>query len=342
MTVNSAAHEPVAWVLRLMTPTRLFMLLLLCWIAGSGAGCATASPAAKRFEFSEIIMGVEARLVIFADSEPHARTAGRAAFDRMIELDGVMSDYRSNSELMRVVAEASRAPGTPVPISDDLLDVLSRSQEIARLSGGAFDVTIGPVAGLWRQARREQRLPDHSAIEQTRLRVGWEKLQLDANQQTLSLTVPDMRLDLGGIGKGYAADAALSVLQRHGCTSALVDLGGDLALGDAPPGCAGWTIAVQSGEDDAGSLELANVGVATSGDTAQYIEVDGVRYSHIVDPRIGIGLTNRVAVTVVAPDATTADALASAISVLGEAEGLALARQFSEVHATVRALGSGR
>ena len=146
-----------------------------------------------------------------------------------------------------------------------------------------------------------------------------------------------MRLDLGGIGKGFATDEAMAVLVDRGISRCLVELGGDMLLGSPPPDAPAWRIAVEL-EDHSGPpplLDLANVGIATSGDTEQYVEIDGRRYSHIVDPRTGLGLTSRIAVTVIAPDATTADALASAISVLGPEDGLALLRRFPGASALV-------
>ncbi|MDY7108955.1 MAG: FAD:protein FMN transferase [Planctomycetota bacterium] len=272
-------------------------------------------------------MGVEARIILYARDGEAARAAARAGFDRMERLEAVMSDYRPASELMR----AGRAePGEPVSISDDLFRVLARARAISQASDGAFDVTVGPLVRLWREARAEGRLPEPQAIEQARARVGWRAMTLDPQHRTLTLAGAGMQLDLGGIGKGFAADEALAALRRRGIDRCLIDLGGDLALGEGPPGRVGWRIAVRGGfaEEEPRLIELARAGVATSGDSRQFIELDGEHYSHIIDPRTGRGLTDRLAVTVIAPDAATADALASAISVLGEEDGLDLLDRF--------------
>ncbi len=269
----------------------------------------------QRFDYTEIIMGVEARVVLYAPDEIEARRAARAAFDRMAQLDAVMSDYRPDSELMRATRAASSGP---VAISDDLCRVLVRAQELSEATGGVFDVTIGPLAGLWREARRSGRLPDPDALESARRRVGRELVIIDPDAGMLELTEPGMRLDLGGIGKGFAADEAVAVLAGLGVTRCLVDLGGDIAAAAPPPGTAGWRITLDG--DPSVVIELDGRGVATSADTQQFVMIDGTRYSHIVDPRTGLGVTNRLSVTVVAPDAATADALASAVSVLGRDE----------------------
>jgi len=246
-----------------------------------------------------------------------------------------MSDYRPGSELMRVCR--ATAANEPVSISDDLFEVLAQAHAIAEASDGAFDVTVGPLVRLWREARAEGRLPAPGAIEEARARVGWRAIILDPECRTLTLVRDGMQLDLGGIGKGFAAGEALDVLRRRGLDRCLVDLGGDIALGEPPPDRAGWRVAINGGwtGEKPWFLEMARAAVATSGDTSQFIEVEGVHYSHILDPRTGRGLTSRLAVTVIGSDAATADALASAVSVLGEEDGLALLEQFPGASALI-------
>jgi thiamine biosynthesis lipoprotein len=310
----------------------LFLAMFSLLVAGA---CAGPRQGGGRYEYAKMIMGVEARIILYAPDEGTARAAAGDAFRHMEHLEDVMSDYRPGSELMRACREA--VAGEPVSISDELYRVLARAQSISAASDGAFDVTVGPLVRLWREARAEGRLPKPGAIEEARRRVDWRAMVLDLRHQTMTLMRPGMQLDLGGIGKGYAAAEALAALRRRGMDRCLVDLGGDLALGEPPPGRSGWRIAVRSGWWGEGSsmLELARIGVATSGDTRQYLELGGEHYSHIIDPRTGWGLTNRIAVTVIAPDAATADALASAISVLGEEDGPGLLERFPGASALV-------
>ncbi len=274
--------------------------------------------ALRRFEYTEIHMGVEARVVLHAPDASSARYAARLAFDRIAELDSVMSDYRPDSELMRLCADTGTGQRA---VSADLYRVLRRAREIAELSDGAFDVTVAPLARLWRDACREDRLPAPAAITAAMQRIGWRYLRIADATQGIEFLRPGMLLDLGGIGKGFAADEALTVLAAAGHRRSLVDIGGDIACGDAPPGADGWRIEIAAA---ARPLQLSNRGIATSGDAEQSVEINGIRYSHIVDPATGLGLTNRPAITVTAADATTADALASAVSVAGPTLGRAM------------------
>lgn len=307
---------------QLVTNTANRMGLILAIAVPCAVGAPPGDRALQRFDYTEIHMGVEARVVLHAPDAATAWHAARAAFDRIAELDSVMSDYRPDSELMRVCADGGTGGRA---ISADLHRVLRRAGEISAASGGAFDVTVGPLTRLWRDARRAGALPEPASIADAMHRAGYEHLVVADTTPAIEFLLPGMLLDLGGIGKGFAADEALAVLAAAGHARSLVDIGGDIAFGDAPPGEAGWP--VTSAAEPARLLRLANCGIATSGDTEQFVEIGGIRYSHIVDPATGAGLTNRLAVTVIAADATTADALASAVSVLGLRRGRALVEQ---------------
>lgn len=288
-----------------------------------------ASSTLKRFEFRKVLMGVAARIVVYAPDREIAAWACSRAFQRIADLEDLMSDYRPHSELMQLCSEGHLAP---VRVSDDLFFVLQRALELSRLSNGAFDITVGPFVALWRRARQTKQLPSEEELRQVRQLVGWEKIQLDPETHTVKLAVPNMKLDLGGIAKGYAADCALKVLKRFGLSRALIELGGDIVLGDPPPNRKGWRIGIL---DENGKptrfLELANCAISTSGSTEQFIEIGNRRYAHIVDPRTGLGLTKLVLVTVIAKDGITADSLATALCVLGEKEGRKLAEAYGAI-----------
>jgi thiamine biosynthesis lipoprotein len=270
-------------------------------------------------------MGTQCKIILYAPDQSAAVRAAKAAFTRIAKLDDTMTDYRSTSELMRLCMKAG---GKPVRVSDELFFVLSRAQEVSRLSDGAFDVTVGPVVRLWRRARKAQRLPDQEELSKAKELVGYQNVLLDGRDQTVQLKKPGMRLDLGGIAKGYAADEALGVLKRLGITRALVAAGGDIAVSGPPPDGAGWIIAIAALDPEAklpnSNLMLHDAAVSTSGDAEQYVEIDGKRYSHIVDPRTGIGLIGRQSVTVVAPHGILADSLAKVVSVLGPEHGIVI------------------
>jgi thiamine biosynthesis lipoprotein len=272
---------------------------------------------ASRFSFGEPHMGTWFKFTLYASNEHAAQRAAREAFDRIAELDRMLTDYNSESELMRL---CQMSGGAPVPVSKELFFVLARAQDVSRRSGGAFDVTVGPVVRLWRRARRTGRLPEAQQIAEARELVGYQLLRLDQQRQTVQLQKAGMRLDLGGIAKGYAADEALLVLKRRGITSALVAAGGDIAVSAPPPDAPGWKIAVARLGDapgtPSGHVILHNAAISTSGDTEQFVEIDGKRYSHIVDPRTGMALTSRRSATVIASDGTAADSLTKVASVL--------------------------
>ncbi|GAB6166705.1 hypothetical protein JCM19992_27050 [Thermostilla marina] len=290
------------------------------------------SHALSKYEFRGIEMAVPVRIVCYAASEDQARQAARAAFTRIRELNDVFSDYLPDSEVSRLCATAGS--GEAVPVSDDLWHVLVLSRDLAEKTGGAFDVTIGPLIQLWRRARTLRELPREYRIREARAAVGFDKVRFDEQHQAVELTVAGMKLDFGGIAKGYAIDQALAVLRQHGISRALVDAGGDIGVGDPPPGRDAWVVGIaplNPGEPPGYFVKAAHCAVATSGDRYQFVMVDGKRYSHIVDPRTGVGLTQHSEVTVIAPNATLADALATGVSVLGPEKGLTTAERFPEV-----------
>lgn len=270
-----------------------------------------------RFTYSQYHMGVDTRLVVYAPDEKTAIDACAAAFKRIAALDSIMSDYQQKSELNRL---CQKSGGPPVRVSEELFLVLKRAQEVSKLSDGAFDVTAGPIIRLWRAARKAKKLPTQAEIDNTRKLVGWKKMVLNEKARTVRLAVKGMQLDLGGIAKGYADDEAQRVLKQHGVTRALVEMGGDIVVSDPPPGKEGWTIRVPNAGDDKGTADLpfANCAISTSGDTIQFAIIDGRRYSHIVDPRTGQALTNRVQVTLIAKDGLTSDPLTKTLIIYPE------------------------
>ena len=271
-----------------------------------------------RFEFESKRMGTTFRVVVYAD-EAVATKAAAAGFARVASLEAVMSDYRPDSEVMLACKANDAAPGKPIRVSDDLLCVLARSAEMSRVSGGAFDVTVGPLTKLWRVSRKTQELPDAQELAAALALVGHDKVTLDPVGKTMTLESAGMRLDFSGVGKGFAADEVLKLLNRDfGVTSALVAAAGDITCGDAPPGQAGWSVEIaplRKGGPKR-TLTLANASVSTSGDLEQVAVIGGVRYSHLLNPKTGLGLTGRRSVTVIARDGTTADSATKGASVL--------------------------
>ena len=283
-------------------------------------------------------MGVDTRIVVFSPDQKTAEDACAAAFARIADLDSMMSDYRVNSELTIL---GKKSGGPPIHVSPELFKVLKRAQEVSRLSDGLFDVTIGPLVQLWRKARKLNVLPTKTEIDEARKLVGWKKMKLDDKTQTVQLTVPGMRLDLGAIAKGYADDEGQIALRKHGITSALIEMGGDIVVSAAPPGTKGWTIRVPNAGDDKGpaDMQFANCAISSSGDTEQFVVIGGVTYSHVVNPKTGQALTQRVEATVIASDGLTSDSVSTAVTLVNKAGRARLSKAYPGIKQYVRVLG---
>jgi thiamine biosynthesis lipoprotein len=311
-----------------------FLIVLMCLVA-----CVSlAAEAPPHLAYTQPTMGTLFRIELYAENNDKDKAtierAVAAAFKRIDDLNAIASDYLPESELSRLNREPANKP---IKVSADLYTLLAKSLETARLTDGAFDVTATYAIQQWRRAKRQKQLPTPEQTQKAIAMTDWRALQLNEAARTVTKLKDGLLIDLGGIGKGYAADAALTVLKSHGITRALVAGSGDLAIGDAPPGQVGWDIALRTFErpEDKDTLihvTLANCGCSTSGDLHQFLELDGKRYSHIVNPRTGLGLTERIACSVIAPDATTADALATALCVLGPEKGLALSKKTPNLH----------
>jgi len=270
----------------------------------------------KLYEFDAPAMGTLFRASLYARDAEEAALAWEDAMKRVSEIEAVASDYDAESELRRLCA---RPVGEWTVVSEDLARLLARSKELSRMTGGAFDPTVGPFVRLWRRAHRSHELPDAERVAAAARSVGAEHVELKGARARL--LVEGMRLDLGAIAKGYALDEALLVLRERGIDRALLDGGGDVLAGAPPPHASGWKIAVRPRGPDGPvwPMELDHQAVATSGDASQFVVIGLVRYSHLIDPRTGEALVGSRAATVIAPDAVTADALASAVCVMGEA-----------------------
>lgn len=291
-----------------------------------------ATQTLARYQGSRKCMGVTWRITVYVPDAAVAGAAITAGLDEVSRLEQILSDYLPTSELCRLSAAAPTVQ--PVPVGDDLWQVLVWAVALREQSGGAFDPTVGPLTTLWRKARDIGRLPPIAELNEARQAVGPETLTLHATEQAVSLHRPGMRLDLGGIGMGFAIDRALRIVRTHGVKTAMVDASGDIGVIGCPPGKAGWQIRLdplgrkpeQLTKDLPQSriVTLSNAAITTSGDAFQAVVIDGVRYSHIVDPRTGLGVIGPTGVTVIAPTAMQADALATTLSVIGPGEGLPL------------------
>ncbi|MFQ6034813.1 MAG: FAD:protein FMN transferase [Sedimentisphaerales bacterium] len=293
-----------------------------------------------------LVMGTFARVVAIAADSGTANRCIEAALAEIQKVDELMSDYKSDSEISRVNRDAFRRA---VKVSQSTYQVLQRSVEIGKLTDGAFDITVGPLVDLFRAAEKKDVAPSEEEIALAKLKVGFEKLKLDSQNRTVKFAVEGMRLDLGGIAKGYAVDKAIEAMKKAGAIGAMVDIGGDIrCAGRAAGGKSHWLIGLQdpkavqdskfpaqgqSGCDYLLTLKLVNGAVATSGDYQQFVLIEGKRYSHIINRRTGKSAEGLSSVTIIADNATDADALATAVSVMGAEKGLALIGKLPDTEA---------
>ncbi len=297
-------------------------LSLLCLLVVPGR-------AEERFDFSGPGMATTFRLACYATDRATAEQAAAACFERIAQLHAVCTDYDPTSELMRLCAPEAVHP---TRVSPELFGVLERAMALAVATDGAFHPACGPLTQLWRRARRMGELPPPERVRRgLEAAARWREIRLDSTSREVTLPAGTL-LDLGGIAKGHAADACLRVLREHGIDRAVVQAGGDTAVGNPPPESEGWEIKLRTftrpgDTDELRVLKLANCAVSTSGDLYQFMEIGGVRYSHIVSPVTGLGLTERIACSVIAGDCATSDALATAMCVLGPERGRALAEK---------------
>lgn len=331
-------------------PRIIFSILLLWTFAlaaaepetelGTEPVCDRACETLTRFDYLESKMAVPVRLILYAPSKEAADSAAEAVYRRFDDLNDKLSDWSPESELVRA-CRASGEKGEAVEISGDLYRVLAEARRFDELTAGAFDPTVSPVVKLWRRSRSFGKRPPEDYLNRAKALVGRDKWELIPPTETeparLRVFEKNVRLDLGGIAKGFAIDEGFEILRALGLNRVLIDAGGDMRFGDAPPDTPGWRIAIASldKETPLETRTLSNRAAATSGDTFQFLEIDGVRYSHLIDPRSGEPLTHRSVVTIFADTAAAADALASAVSVLGETEGRALIQTLPETEAAI-------
>ena len=290
----------------------------------SGLSCQkpSAAPATADSGFYEV-MGTFAHVIAVAPDEAMAQKALDEARDELVRVDAMMSDYKPDSLLSQV---NRRAAVEAVAVDEELFDLLQKSVEYSRRTDGAFDVTVGPLVDLWRQVGKENRPPTDEELEAASRCVGIDKLELNAPDRTVRFAVGGMRLDLGGIAKGHAIDRAVRRMRQVGAVGGLVDIGGDLrCFGTPSRGRAHWGIGLQHPRQERGlllKLRLNDRAVATSGDYRRFVVIDGQPHSHIVDPMRRDGAEGLTSVTILAPRALDADAMATAVSVMGPEKGL--------------------
>jgi FAD:protein FMN transferase len=287
------------------------LLLLLCF----------SSFSQTRFEFTHPQMGTMFRIVLYTNDSLSATYASKKTFIRLDELNLTLSDYREDSEVNRLCRTAGS--GEFVKVSNDLWTILQESAKAAKLSKGYFDVTIGPMTQLWRRMKRQKQLPSEQQISEVRAKIGIENISFNADNQSVMLRKKGMRIDFGGIGKGFAEDEMMKVLQHNGIKSAMIEAGGNIVVSDSPTDSPqGWEIIIKEKK-----YFLKNCGISTSGDLYQFVEIEGKKYAHILDPKTGIGFTEPRQISIIAKDGTSSDWLSTALYLMNKKEGNKLVKK---------------
>ncbi len=312
----------------------------------AGSGCMTAgllfmgliTPASTHgatHKSTDAKMGSPFSITAVAEDEDTARAAVEAAFAEIDRIEARISSWREDSETSTLNRHAGRGP---MVVSDELFGLIRRSLSVSKLTGGAFDITFAGAGKLWDFKAKPAVLPDAEALKRGLAAVGYQGVKLDAEQRTVELSIPGSRIGFGAIGKGYAANRAAHVMKDMGIRSGLINAGGDLVAFGRQENGELWTIGLAdplNPDTIFARLDLTDQAIVTSGDYERFIEIDGARYAHILDPRTGWPVRGVVSVTVVCPDGELADALATSVFVLGVEKGLELINRLRGVEALV-------
>jgi len=298
---------------------RLIFLLLLPF---------TVSAQLKRFQFSGNKMGSSFNLIFYHTDSAEAVVIAKECFLIVDSLNNTFSDYSSESEVGKLALQKNL---TDIKVSDELFSMITRSKHAWERSGKTFDITIGALTQLWRKAKKENRFPSEAEVKAAKDLTGFKNLTINERSKTISFKKPGIRFDFGGIVPGYAAQRVIDFLKTKKINIALVDASGDIVMSDAPPGKDGWTIGINLPESKNEiwdkKLELKNFAVSTSGDVYRYTINNGIKYSHIIDPGTGYGVTSQRNVTVITKYGADADWLATACSILPIKKALGLAKK---------------
>ncbi len=298
----------------------------------AGTALHSAAARAEWLYREEAIMGTRCAVEVWAEDRPSGEAAMDAVFADMRRIDAAMSTYKPDSEVSRVNAQAGKGP---VKISDELFSLLETAQYYSRLSHGVFDITYASVGYLYDY--RAHIHPDEATIRKDLPNIDYRQLQLDPARHTIAFGKPGMRIDLGGIGKGYAVDRGIDILKARGITHAMVNAGGDTrVIGDrfGKP----WVVGIRHPDHKdqiALRIPLVDAAFSTSGDYERYFDEGGVRYDHIIDPKTGHSPHGVRSVTVIASTATRTDGLTKSVFIMGAKDGIAFINGLKDADAIV-------
>jgi thiamine biosynthesis lipoprotein len=296
------------------------LAITLIALAGGSARAAWSGADTREYRY---LMGTSMQVQAIGGDEAARRAAIDEAFAAMAEVDRLMSNYRSDSELSHLNRDASLGP---VVVSDPLLRVIEAGQRVSADSNGAFDMTVGPLVQLWGFRTKTPHIPSSAELAAVRPLVGYRSVIVDAPHHTIRFAHPGMEIDLGGIAKGFAVELAANVLRRRGLTG-FVDAGGNQYMLGTPPGKPSWTVGVRNpdaADKLVGVIDVKGGSVSTSADYGNFLVAAGRTYGHLLDPHTLLPSDASLSATVISEDGTLADAMSKAAFVLGPKQGIAL------------------
>ena len=268
-------------------------------------------------------MGTLARVTVWGAEDARIVSAIDECFGELDRVDAVMTTWTAESEISRVNAAAG---GRAVKVSEEVIGLLRKAQETSEITGGAFDITVGSFAGLWKfDQDNDGTIPTKEQVEERRKLVDWKDVVVDARKKTVRLKRKGQRITLGGLAKGYGVDRCAELMRRLGLTDFIVQAGGDL-YASGRRGAEKWPVGIRDPRGELDVLfavaEVEDAAFSTSADTERYVIKDGVRYHHILDPSTGYPAVKCRSVTVLAKDATTAEGLTKALFIMGPEKGI--------------------
>ena len=291
---------------------------------------------------NKVVMNTIAKITAVAPDRKTAQLSIDSAFEEICRLEKLMNRYDPNSQLSQVNRLAAKEP---VKIDRELFDILRQSVQFSKKTDGAFDITVGPLVDLWRKCAEANSVPTEKQLAKVKKRIGYDKLILDANDFSVRFTARGVSLDLGAIAKGFAADKAVEEMKKAGAIGGLVDLGGQVGCFGTTEKQGKWLVGIQNPAKLQNSriiakLVLGDSAVATSGDYERFYKIGAHRFSHIFNPVTEKSADELTSVTIIAKDGTAADALATAVSVLGVQKGLKLIEEIPDTEAVIIKSGS--
>jgi thiamine biosynthesis lipoprotein len=307
-------------------------LILATVLGGCGTIQTSGSPVVVKR--TQMHMGTLVSITVMASDEATAHAAATAGFREIKRLEQLLSTWIATSELSRVNQAAGKQA---VVVGHETLELVRRSLEMARLTEGGFNIALGPAIEAWSVTER-QRIPGPAELQALKPLVDWASIQVRENESSIFLPREGMRIDVGGIGKGYAADRAAEELKKAGALGGVVALAGDIKTFGNLPDRSGFPVGIRHPRQDGalvGIIDLQDEAISTAGDYERYFEQDGVRYHHILDPVSLEPAPKCQSVTIVAKEGIVADGLDTGIFVMGPERGMELVERLPDVEAVI-------